>query len=209
MDLNQNAVLCVMHLVNVCFFAGMLQLKELADAIAEKLQDWVYVGAELHGKKDDGEHPCKILKVLEEGVDGHRYEVAWLDKNKSTIDKAEVTVSFFCLLRTRSCAGSVLAGWRCEHPMTTGLLLVCICDIGYLARTTNSKLCSEWSPLFSFDLVKSMWLFFSCFDCIRVLSPHTSVAGPGKKKRRGGHSRSPSSYSKPNPEPPPRLSLVF
>lgn len=91
MDLNQNAVLCAMHLVNVCFFAGMLQLKELADAIAEKLQDRVYVGAELHGKKDDGEHPCKILKVLEEGVDGHRYEVAWLDKNKSTIDKAEVS----------------------------------------------------------------------------------------------------------------------
>ncbi|XP_028770535.1 DDT domain-containing protein DDB_G0282237 [Neltuma alba] len=68
-----------------------LPLRELADAIAEKLQEQVYVGAELHGKKDDGEHPCKILKVVREGVDEFRYEVAWLDKNKRTIEKAEVS----------------------------------------------------------------------------------------------------------------------
>ncbi|KAI9114367.1 hypothetical protein K1719_014595 [Acacia pycnantha] len=68
-----------------------LPLRDLADAIAEKLQEQVYVGAELHGKKDDGEHPCKILKVVKEGVDEFRYEVAWLDKNKKTIEKAELS----------------------------------------------------------------------------------------------------------------------
>ncbi|XP_054805545.1 uncharacterized protein LOC129308459 isoform X2 [Prosopis cineraria] len=70
---------------------SMLPLRELAEAIADKLQEQVYVGAELHGKKDDGEHPCKILKVMQEGVDEFRYEVAWLDKNKKTVEKAEVS----------------------------------------------------------------------------------------------------------------------
>ncbi|KAJ7957110.1 DDT domain-containing protein [Quillaja saponaria] len=66
---------------------SMLPLRDLADAIAEKLQECVFVGAELYGKKDNGEYLCKILKILEEGV---KYEVAWLDKNKKTIEKEEV-----------------------------------------------------------------------------------------------------------------------
>ncbi|KAK4264645.1 hypothetical protein QN277_025796 [Acacia crassicarpa] len=70
---------------------SMLPLRDLADAIGEKLQEQVYVGAELHGKKDDGEHPCKILKVVQEGVDEFRYEIAWLDKNRKTIEKAELS----------------------------------------------------------------------------------------------------------------------
>lgn len=64
----------------------MLSLKDLADTIATKLQERLFVGAEVYGRKDDDLHPCKILKVLE--VDGNKiqYEVAWLDKNKKTIE---------------------------------------------------------------------------------------------------------------------------
>ncbi|KAK2384943.1 hypothetical protein P8452_39748 [Trifolium repens] len=69
---------------------SMLPLKELADSIAEKLQQRLYAGAELYGKKDDGVCPCKILKVIQEGVDKYRYEVAWLDKNKNISEKTEV-----------------------------------------------------------------------------------------------------------------------
>lgn len=70
----------------------MLPLKDLADSIAEKLQEPLFVGAELYGKKDDGECPCKILKVIQVGVDKYRYEVAWLDKSKNTGEKAEVSM---------------------------------------------------------------------------------------------------------------------
>ncbi|KAG5024172.1 hypothetical protein JHK86_020086 [Glycine max] len=69
----------------------MLPLKDLADSIAEKLQECLFVGAELHGKKDDGVHPCKILKVIQKGVDTVSYEVAWLDKNKNIREQAEVS----------------------------------------------------------------------------------------------------------------------
>ncbi|XP_020226250.1 DDT domain-containing protein DDB_G0282237 [Cajanus cajan] len=70
---------------------SMLPLKDLADFIAEKLQKRLFVGAELHGKKDDGVHPCKILKVIQKGVDKFCYEVAWLDKNKNISERAEVS----------------------------------------------------------------------------------------------------------------------
>ncbi|TKY60491.1 vacuolar cation/proton exchanger 5 [Spatholobus suberectus] len=70
---------------------SMLPLKDLADSIAEKLQERLFVGAELHGKKDDGVHPCKILKVIQKGVDKFCYEVAWLDKNKNISEKADVS----------------------------------------------------------------------------------------------------------------------
>ncbi|KAG4998887.1 hypothetical protein JHK87_019959 [Glycine soja] len=70
---------------------SMLPLKDLADSIAEKLQECLFVGAELHGKKDDGVHPCKILKVIQKGVDTVSYEVAWLDKNKNIREQAEVS----------------------------------------------------------------------------------------------------------------------
>lgn len=68
----------------------MLPLKDLADSIAEKLQERLFVGAELFGKKDDGVHPCKILKVIQEGVGKFCYEVAWLDEDKSISGKADV-----------------------------------------------------------------------------------------------------------------------
>ncbi|KAK7399322.1 hypothetical protein VNO78_10504 [Psophocarpus tetragonolobus] len=70
---------------------SMLPLKVLADSIGEKLQECLFVGAELHGKKDGGAHPCKILKVILKGVDTFCYVVAWLDKNKTIIEQAEVS----------------------------------------------------------------------------------------------------------------------
>ncbi|XP_061369900.1 uncharacterized protein LOC133312677 [Gastrolobium bilobum] len=71
---------------------SMLPLKELADSIAEKLQERLFVGAELYGKKGDGVCPCKILKVIQEGADKFCYEVAWLDKNKNISEKTQVSV---------------------------------------------------------------------------------------------------------------------
>ncbi|KAI5390344.1 hypothetical protein KIW84_075599 [Lathyrus oleraceus] len=68
---------------------SMLPLKELADSIAEKLQERLFVGAELYGKKDDDVCPCRILKVIQEGVNKYRHEVAWLDKNKNVSEKVE------------------------------------------------------------------------------------------------------------------------
>lgn len=69
---------------------SMLPLKELADSLAEKLQERLFVGAELYGKKDDDVCPCKILKVIHEGADKYCYEVAWFDKNKNISEKTEV-----------------------------------------------------------------------------------------------------------------------
>lgn len=69
-------------------YAGMLSLKDLADAIAEKLQKRLFVGAELCGRKDNGVFLCKISKVLEEAPDKIQYEVAWLDKNKKVTEKS-------------------------------------------------------------------------------------------------------------------------
>ncbi|BAT73205.1 DDT domain-containing protein DDB_G0282237 [Vigna umbellata] len=67
-----------------------LPLKDLADSIGEKLQKRLFVGAELHGKKGDEVHPCRILKVIQKGVDTFCYEVAWLDKNKNISEQAEL-----------------------------------------------------------------------------------------------------------------------
>ncbi|OIW17804.1 hypothetical protein TanjilG_02432 [Lupinus angustifolius] len=68
----------------------MLPLKVLADSINEKLLGHLFVGAELFVKKDDGPYPCKILKVIQEGVDKCCYEVAWLNKDKNITEKADV-----------------------------------------------------------------------------------------------------------------------
>jgi hypothetical protein len=42
-------------------FSGMLSLKDLADKIAAKLQDTLFIGAEVQGKRKKGDLcPCKI-----------------------------------------------------------------------------------------------------------------------------------------------------
>ncbi|KAJ6697191.1 hypothetical protein OIU85_003544, partial [Salix viminalis] len=71
--------------------SGMLSLKDLADKIAAKLQETLFLGAVLHGKRKKSDLcPCKILKVLEEGTVKTKYEVAWLDRNKKVIETAIV-----------------------------------------------------------------------------------------------------------------------
>ncbi|KAG8640744.1 DDT domain-containing protein DDB_G0282237 isoform X4 [Manihot esculenta] len=65
---------------------SMLSLKDLADTIAKKLHEHLFVGAELNGKKGGDICPCKIVKVLDEGTFKTQYEVAWLDKNNKVME---------------------------------------------------------------------------------------------------------------------------
>lgn len=74
------------------FVAGMLSLKDLVNMITEKLRYHLLQGEELYGKRDDSVYLCQILKVLEEGDNKIRYEVAWLDKDKKKIGTAVVNV---------------------------------------------------------------------------------------------------------------------
>ncbi|XP_030504397.2 uncharacterized protein LOC115719475 [Cannabis sativa] len=75
---------------------SMLSMRELAQTLAAKLQDNVFVGAELYARKDNNnnEYLCRVLKIMEEG-DAVRYRVAWLDGDKkvvgnSTLDKKDL-----------------------------------------------------------------------------------------------------------------------
>ncbi|CAK7328551.1 unnamed protein product [Dovyalis caffra] len=69
----------------------MLSLKDLADTIAAMLQEHLFTGAELLGKRKKGDLcTCKILKVLEESTVKTKYEVAWLDRNKKVTETAVV-----------------------------------------------------------------------------------------------------------------------
>ncbi|XP_065874127.1 uncharacterized protein [Euphorbia lathyris] len=69
---------------------SMLSLKDLADTIATKLQENLFVGAELQGRKDGALCPCKVVKVLEEGSAKIKYEVAWLDENNKIMETSVV-----------------------------------------------------------------------------------------------------------------------
>ncbi|WCJ37628.1 DDT domain-containing protein [Euphorbia peplus] len=68
----------------------MLSLKDLADSIATKLQEDLFVGAELQGRKDSTLCPCKVVKVLKEGSAKTKYEVAWLDENNKIMETSVV-----------------------------------------------------------------------------------------------------------------------
>ncbi|KAK6923684.1 DDT domain [Dillenia turbinata] len=61
---------------------SMLSLRDLVSTITAKLQECLSEGAELYGRKDDGVHLCKIIKVLEDETDKSQYEVVWLDNEK-------------------------------------------------------------------------------------------------------------------------------
>ena len=63
-------------------------MRDLADVIAKKLQKDLFVGAQLYGRKDGGLYPCRVLKLVENGVDKIQYEVAWDGKNKETAESA-------------------------------------------------------------------------------------------------------------------------
>ncbi|KAL2347145.1 hypothetical protein Fmac_001145 [Flemingia macrophylla] len=74
---------------------SMLPLKDLVDSIAEKLQEQLFVGAQLYGKKNGKKCPCKIFKVIHEDVENVRYLVDWLDENNNIIERAEVSSQDF------------------------------------------------------------------------------------------------------------------
>ncbi|KAK5835114.1 hypothetical protein PVK06_010800 [Gossypium arboreum] len=67
---------------------SMLSLRDLADLVTKKLQKDLFVGAELYGKKDDGLYPCRVLKIVENGVGKTQYEVALLGENKKITENA-------------------------------------------------------------------------------------------------------------------------
>ncbi|KAI5335833.1 hypothetical protein L3X38_025967 [Prunus dulcis] len=69
---------------------SMLSLKDLSDMVAEKLQERLYVGAEIYGRKDDDMYPCIVSKIIEDDVGKIEYEVAWLDKNKEVIETSVI-----------------------------------------------------------------------------------------------------------------------
>ncbi|XP_022932029.1 DDT domain-containing protein DDB_G0282237 isoform X1 [Cucurbita moschata] len=71
---------------------SMLSLKDLADTIAVKLQEFLFVGTELYGRREDQIYPCKIVKVLENDAEELQYEVVWLDKNKKVTETALLSV---------------------------------------------------------------------------------------------------------------------
>lgn len=58
---------------------SMLSLKDLGDAVAQKLQGCLSEGSELYGRKNKHVYSCKIERVVKDG-EKTRYEVAWLDK---------------------------------------------------------------------------------------------------------------------------------
>ncbi|CAN4105527.1 unnamed protein product [Withania somnifera] len=58
---------------------SMLSLKDLGDAVAQKLQGYLSEGSELYGRKNNHIYSCKIRRVVKDG-ERTRYEVAWLDK---------------------------------------------------------------------------------------------------------------------------------
>ncbi|XP_012459652.1 uncharacterized protein LOC105780086 isoform X2 [Gossypium raimondii] len=67
---------------------SMLSLRDLADLVTKKLQKDLFVGAELYGKKDDGLYPCRVLKIVENGVGKMQYEVALLGENEKITENA-------------------------------------------------------------------------------------------------------------------------
>ncbi|KAJ8542364.1 hypothetical protein K7X08_017230 [Anisodus acutangulus] len=58
---------------------SMLSLKDLGDAVAQKLQGCLSEGSEVYGRKNNDVYSCKIERVVKDGEKTH-YEVAWLDK---------------------------------------------------------------------------------------------------------------------------------
>lgn len=73
---------------------SMLSLKDLGDAVAQKLQGCLSEGSEFYGRKHNHVYSCKIERVVKDGKKT-RYEVAWLDKyeklpENTTIDEEDL-----------------------------------------------------------------------------------------------------------------------
>ncbi|KAL7141867.1 hypothetical protein ABFS83_08G083100 [Erythranthe nasuta] len=63
---------------------SMLNLKDLVNSIAAKLEGPFSEGAELYGRKDGRLHLCKVVKVVE-GTHKTQYEVEWLRSSEKTL----------------------------------------------------------------------------------------------------------------------------
>ncbi|KAG1331194.1 putative DDT domain-containing protein [Cocos nucifera] len=64
---------------------GTLSLKDLVNEIYTKLQECLFEGLELHGRKEQSFCACKILKILDDG-DTMQYKVGWVDNDKKVTD---------------------------------------------------------------------------------------------------------------------------
>ncbi|XP_026662028.2 DDT domain-containing protein DDB_G0282237-like isoform X2 [Phoenix dactylifera] len=71
----------VLHMIQY----SSLSLKDLVNEIYIKLQERLFEGLELHGRKEQSVFACKILMILD---DGHnmQYKVGWVDKGKKVTD---------------------------------------------------------------------------------------------------------------------------
>ncbi|XP_010912638.1 uncharacterized protein [Elaeis guineensis] len=71
----------VLHMIQY----STLSLKDLVNEIYTKLQECLFEGLELHGRKEQSFCACKILKILDDG-DTMQYKVGWVDKDKKVTD---------------------------------------------------------------------------------------------------------------------------
>lgn len=65
--------------------AGMLPLRDLADKILLKLQECLFAGLELYGRKETGVFLCRIIKTLHDSTGKKQYKIARLDKDKEVL----------------------------------------------------------------------------------------------------------------------------
>ncbi|XP_073013185.1 uncharacterized protein [Typha latifolia] len=79
----------VLHMVQY----STLNLNNLVNEIYSKLQEDIFEGLELHGKKEQSVSACKILKILDDG-ETNKYEVGWIDRDKKIIDRSLVKAEY-------------------------------------------------------------------------------------------------------------------
>lgn len=63
---------------------SMLNLNDLVTMIYERLKEYFLEGEELHGRKEDGVCPCKILEIITSNG-SCCYKLGWLDKSRKVI----------------------------------------------------------------------------------------------------------------------------
>lgn len=64
---------------------SMLPLRDLADKILLKLQECLFAGLELYGRKETGVFLCRIIKTLHDSTGKKQYKIARLDKDKEVL----------------------------------------------------------------------------------------------------------------------------
>lgn len=64
---------------------SMLPLRDLADKIALKLQECLFAGQELYGRKGNEVFLCRIIRTLHDSAGKKQYKIAWLGKDKEVV----------------------------------------------------------------------------------------------------------------------------